>query len=91
MIAVSLLFASLPLLPEEPSKRRLKTEVDGSRYKIVVRGDQVEVLNLAILTGRTMVDRDRRRIAVRQATGCNITDEMWFDAKMIGTLTCPSK
>lgn len=90
-ISIALLVSAVVGADALPDRHEFKTKVGSSSYRVITEGGRVTVLNKALLTGRTMDDRDKRRMAVKQATGCDITDEMWFDAKMVGTLTCPAK
>lgn len=77
-------------LPGQASaKTTWKTKVEGTTFRITLDGDVVNVVDKSIFTGRNMDVRDKMRAAVLQATGCEIVDEMWFDAKMKGKFRCP--
>lgn len=90
-VSIALLMSLFADPDAAPERREFKAKVGSSTYRVIAEGNRVTVLNKAFLTGRTMDDRDRRRMAVKQVTGCDVTDEMWFDAKMVGTLTCSAK
>jgi hypothetical protein len=72
-----------------PQKANIKAVVDGSTFLVRVRGDQVVVANKAMFVAQTMDLRDKMRTAVQQATGCQITDEIWLETKLGGKLNCP--
>lgn len=67
-----------------------KVKVDGSSFRVTLdKHGVLNVVNKAFFTGRSMDVRDKMRQAVTKATGCQIVDEMWFDAKLKGRISCP--
>lgn len=72
-----------------------KVEVDGSTYRVFVRGREVKVFNKSAITaiggGRSVDRRDAMRQAVRQATGCEIKDDFWRNQVLAGELDCSSR
>lgn len=66
-------------------------EVDGARYRVTVKGDEVTVNKKATFVRLTIKERDAQRQAVKQATGCDIVDELPNTAKLTGKLSCPEK
>ena len=64
-------------------------EVDGARYRVTIRGDEVTVTKKALAVTLTLKERDAQREAVRIATGCELTDELPNSAKLKGRLKCP--
>lgn len=72
------------------AKTTWKTKVDGTTFRITLDDGVLNVVDKSILTGRSMDIRDKMRAAVLQATGCEITDELWFDAKLKGKFNCPA-
>lgn len=71
------------------AKTTWKAKVGGKTFRITLDDGVVNVVDKSLLTGRNMEVRDMMRAAVIQATGCEIIDEMWFDAKMKGRFKCP--
>lgn len=76
--------------PSSAAERQTwKTRVNGALYRVTIDRDVVIVAKKSIISARTMQIRDEMRIAVRQATGCELTDELWFEATLKGRLSCP--
>lgn len=66
-------------------------DVDGARYRVEVKGDEVTVAKKAVLVKWNMKERDAQRRAVLAATGCEVVDEFEVrNAKLKGRLKCPS-
>lgn len=88
--ALTCAFAVLPLTASaDPAPDTWIVKIEKSKFRVTLGNDGVvEVVNKAFLTGRTMSVRDQMRTAVRQATGCDLVDELWFDAKLKGKLSC---
>lgn len=65
-------------------------DVNGRRFRVEVQGDMVFVQRSTLVSGVTMELRDQMREAVKQATGCSITDEMAIGLSMTlqGKLLC---
>lgn len=66
-----------------------KVKVEGSTYRVKVKGDIVYVASKAMIAATNPHARDRMREAVRQSTGCNLVDDYWADARLVGKLQCP--
>ena len=70
-------------------------QVDESRYRVLVRGEEVKVFNKALLTGQRAkgqtLERDRMRRAVLQVTGCRIADDFFQGPVLIGLIDCSEK
>lgn len=67
------------------------TKVDGSTYRVEVRGEVVRVYQKAVISKVSMDRRAKMRKAVIQATGCNIVDDYWRETSLEGMLACPSE
>lgn len=81
-----LLLATAALAAEKVER---KVTVDGSRYRVSWRGDEVEVASKGLIAVRSLRSRDRMRAAVLSATGCKLVDEMPVNAAVIqGKLDC---
>lgn len=73
-----------------PEKVTTKVEINGKKYRVTVIGDAVMVANKAMFVAYDVQERDDQRAAVKQVTGCEITDELPSnDAKTRGKLKCP--
>ncbi len=80
-----------PGLPDRHSEKKVTfVQVDGSRYRVTVRGSDVEVTKQAFAVRYSLAERDRLREAVKLATGCRIVDELAPSAKLKGRLACSS-
>lgn len=70
-------------------------QVDESRYRVLVRGEEVKVFNKALLTGQRAkgqtLERDRMRRAVLLVTGCKIADDFFQGPVLIGLIDCSGK
>ena len=87
-VALALAMTAAPAVAD-PAPATWITKVDKSKFRVTLKDNGVvEVVNKAFLTGRTMDVRDQMRTAVHQATGCELVDELWFDAKLKGKLSC---
>ncbi len=65
-------------------------DVDGSRYRVRVKDSgEVIVFTKHPFRGRTIVERDRMRRAVKVATGCALIDDFYRDNRLVGALACP--
>lgn len=85
--AAAVVATTAPALPE-PARKTYHVKVEGSSFRVTVKGDTVIVANKAMITGRTLEVRAKMRLAVKAATGCQITDDLWFDAVLKGALAC---
>ncbi len=65
-------------------------EVEGARYRVTIRGDEVTVTKKALAVTLTLRERDAQRQAVVIATGCRLVDELPNSAKLKGRLECPA-
>ncbi len=91
MIAVALAIAAITatgLSAAESARTTYRAKVEGSTFRVTVEGDTVTVANKAVITGRTVQVREKMRAAVKIATGCEITDELWVEAVLKGVLVC---
>jgi hypothetical protein len=82
------LLFSAPAIASDPDKKTSIVKIDKSSFRVTLVGDTVIVANKAMIAGRTMKVRDQMRRAVIEATGCELTDELWFDATLKGRLLC---
>ena len=76
------------LMAATPAIGNYRTEVDGKTYRVKVKGQGVGVFGKAIITKRSPEDLVRMKQAVKSATGCDITDQYWQGAGLIGILDC---
>ena len=71
-----------------PAPGNHKVVVDGKTYRVKVQGKQVGVFNKSLISYRSPELRDVMRSAVRQAVGCDIRDDYWEGAHLVGMLDC---
>ncbi|WP_294292654.1 hypothetical protein [uncultured Sphingomonas sp.] len=89
MLTAWLLAGPTSMTAVQADQRSKTVQIGSSKFRVTVASDGiVTVVNKALLTGRNMDVRDKMRLAVTQATGCELRDEMWFDAKLRGKLLC---
>jgi len=69
----------------------IKVDINGSTYRVSVKGDVVTVAKKSLFVAMTIDERDAQRAAVRKATGCNIYDEIANGARLKGKLNCAPK
>jgi hypothetical protein len=71
-------------------KHTINVNVDGSGYKVKVKGDSVWVSIRGIaMVGDPLVRRKQMRQAVRDATGCEVLDDQLdINMHLIGRLDC---
>lgn len=62
--------------------------IDSSTYKVRVTGEHVTVANQALVTSFNLVEREKMRAAVKQATGCELVDEVFLETRLGGKLRC---
>ena len=66
-----------------------KVKIDGQTYRVTVRGDRVEVANKSVIVAREPLrERDARRRAVAEVTGCALSDELRQGSILLGRLDC---
>lgn len=69
-----------------------KVRIDGQTYRVTVNGDRVEVANKSIIVAREpLLERDARRRAVKEVTGCVLRDELRQGGVLLGRLDCPTE
>ena len=87
MIAIAVgLLASDPATIQTVTK---KVTIEGARYRVRVRGDEVEVASKSLVAIQTLNSRDRMRRAVAEATRCRLVDELQLSASILqGRLDC---
>lgn len=86
MLPILLLAFAAQLPPPGESK----VEVDGARYRVLVRGSEMIVANKSLMTRRSPDERDKMRRAAKQATGCDLTDPYWEGNRLVGKASCPA-
>ncbi len=84
---VAAYLAAGPAAAVEDSFER-KVEVDGSTYRVNVKRNVVTVAKKSLVVRYSIDERDKMRLAVKQATGCNVVDEIANGAKLKGKLLC---
>jgi len=62
--------------------------VGDSLFRVSVKDGKVTVARKSFLVGRTVDNFTNMRIAVRQATGCDIADEIWEGTTLKARLDC---
>ena len=82
---------ALILASTTPADGNYRTEVDGKTYRVKVKGEGVGVFNKAIITKRSPDDLIAMKKAAKAATGCEIKDQYWQGAGLIGILDCSDK
>ncbi len=82
--------ATMLSLSAEPARATTtKVNIDGSTYRVRVRGSEVEVASKSLIAIKSLTNRDRMRRAVTKATGCQITDELLVSTSILqGRLAC---
>jgi len=65
--------------------------VGDSLFRVSIKDGKVIVARKSFLVGRTVDNFTNMRIAVRQATGCEITDEIWEGATLKARLDCDKR
>jgi hypothetical protein len=84
LLAAAIILASA----QTPPARDTFVDVDGARYRVTVRGNEVTVNKKATVVRYSIKERDAQREAVRRATGCRIVDELAGSARLRGKLDC---
>lgn len=79
-----------PVVAASPTSKEYKVKVEGKSYRVKVKGTEVYVSDKSMLTAATLESRSRMRKAVKDATGCNIVDDFWLEARLAGKLDCGS-
>jgi hypothetical protein len=89
------MLTALLMLFAAPANVNQTVQVDESRYRVLVRGDEVKVFNKALITGQrangSTKQRDQMRQAVSLVTGCQIKDDFWRGAVLVGVIDCSEK
>jgi hypothetical protein len=65
-----------------------RVEVEGRSYRIEVKDETVRVFQKSVISNVSLKRRRQMREAVRQATGCTITDDYWNQTILEGALDC---
>lgn len=87
ILAISVVWITCPVHAKTPVVN-YKVKIEGKSYRIRVQGENVKAIPKAMLSAATLDQRDDLRKAVKVATGCEIIDEFWDDAKLAGKLKC---
>lgn len=87
ILAIAVIGITCPVHAKTPVVN-YKVKIDGKSYRIRVQGENVKAISKAMLSAATLDQRDDLRNAVRVATGCEIVDDFWDDAKLAGKLKC---
>lgn len=90
-LVLVLLFASGSVAHAGGGKVTHRVEVDGVSYRVTTDRGIVTAARKSIFVKFDLAERDRQRLAVKKATGCEITDELPTGAgKLRGKLACPA-
>lgn len=86
----ALFMGSAPAAARAKAVERHKAMVDNQSFKVIRYGNgSVKVVDGGVFgDGVSYNLRERMRGAAKQATGCDIADDLWLDGKLIGTLVC---
>ncbi len=87
ILAIAVIGITCPAHAKEPVVN-YKVKIDGKSYRVRVQGENVKSISKAMLTGVSLSQRDDLRNAVKVATGCEIVDDYWEEAKLAGKLKC---
>ncbi|RZF63829.1 hypothetical protein EWE75_14455 [Sphingomonas populi] len=90
ILPVAALALTLPSVASASTKKSQPiVEVDGKKYRVMIKnGAEVFVFNKALRTDFSPTDFDRRRRAVKIATGCEMRDGARHELALAGMLDC---
>lgn len=89
MMLAAMIVAMMSDMPQRPDAATTRVQVEGSTYRVRVRGSEVEVASKRLLAVKSVANRERMRRAVIEATGCQIIDELVLSPSILqGKLSC---
>ena len=89
MLMIAVIAGILGASAEAPQATTTKVKVDGSSYRVRVRGDEVEVASKSLFAIKSLDSQESMRQAVAKATGCRIVDELRISTTILqGRLAC---